>query len=98
MMQPSSSSTDHGAGKLFGMARASHIGALGTVSYVTQRLRANSSARNLQDCRPSVGPRSRLILLEIGSVLSQQAVARGALVSVTATRLQGWRCSRAGRL
>src|SRR5580704_2223888 len=36
-------------------------------------------------------PRSRLILLEIGSVLSQQMAAGGAVVSVTATRPQEWR-------
>src|SRR5580704_364238 len=34
-------------------------------------------------------PRSRLILLEIGSVLSQQTAVRRAII--TATRLQGWR-------
>jgi hypothetical protein len=33
-------------------------------------------------------PRSRLILLEIGSVLSQQTAARCGIVSVAATRLQ----------
>jgi hypothetical protein len=33
-------------------------------------------------------PRSRLILLEIGSVMSQQIAAKGALVSATATRPQ----------
>jgi hypothetical protein len=36
-------------------------------------------------------PRSGLILLEIGSVLSQQTAARGGIVSVTATRPQEWR-------
>jgi hypothetical protein len=35
-------------------------------------------------------PRSRLILLEIGSVLSQQTAARSAIMSVSATRRQEW--------
>jgi hypothetical protein len=36
------------AGKLLGMMQASHIRTLGTVPYVTQRLRSDSSAHNLQ--------------------------------------------------
>jgi hypothetical protein len=36
----------------------------------------------------ATSPCSRLIFLEIGSVLSQQTAARRAIMSVTATRLQ----------
>jgi hypothetical protein len=41
---------DHGGGKLLGMVRNSHIRTLGTVPYVTQRLRSDSRAHNLQHC------------------------------------------------
>ena len=51
-----------------------------------------TAPRKLQMCvvsrKNATISRSRLILLEIGSVLSQQMAARGALVSVTATRPQ----------
>jgi hypothetical protein len=59
-----------------------------SVPHVTQRQRGDFSTCNLQDRWRSgpINPCSRLILLEIGSVLSQQMAARGAIVSVTATR------------